>query len=107
MLQVATKNLNQNAFYGLLGSQSFLIFTFSLTGIAILKYLWFNLFFLYTVCIQPSYIQLTIKMSNVANNGVFQHLFEHISMNNGCTACGSYKYSGFLQTLIYCCDFEA
>lgn len=70
-------------------------------------YLRFDLFFFHTVIIQPSYIQLTVKMSNITNNGIFQHLLKHFSVNNWFASSGSYKNSGLLYALIHSCDFKA
>ncbi len=50
-------------------------------------YLWFDVVLGDTVIIEPLDIKLTVKMTNVAYNGVLWQLKEHFSMYDVSAAC--------------------
>ena len=63
-------------------------------------YLGLNGVLLGTVIIQPFHIQLTIKVTNVANNGIFQHLFKDTSSDDALTTSGGDKNTSLLDNLL-------
>lgn len=56
--------------------------------------------FLHTVCIQPGDVDLTVKMADVTDNGIFQHVLKVMRSQDGLAACCSHINSCLCQSVI-------
>ena len=63
------------------------------------NHLWLDGVFVRAVIVQPLDIQFTIEVTNIADDGVFQHSREHVALDNVFTTGGGDEDSGFLQSL--------
>ena len=63
------------------------------------NYLWLDCVFVRAVVIKPLDIQFTIEVTNIADDGVFQHSREHVALDNVFTTGGGDEDSGLLQSI--------
>merc|ERR1712198_260433 len=59
------------------------------------------------VLVQPGGVDLAVEMSDVADDGVFQHLFEMAALDDAGAARGGDKDASFLAGLVHGGDLEA
>jgi len=59
------------------------------------------------VVVQPGGVDLAVEMSDVADDGVFQHLFEMAALDDAGAARGGDKDASFLAGLVHGGDLEA
>ena len=75
---------------------------FTCTRSSIKSNLWFDGIFLRTVLIQPFDIQLTVEVTNVADDSVLQHSAEHIALYDVFTTSGRDEDPRLFQCLFNC-----
>lgn len=56
--------------------------------------------FLHTVCIQPGNVNLAVKMANVTDDAIFQHLLKVMRSQDGLAACCSHVNSRLVQCVV-------